>query len=518
MSKRRDIQWLHELAQSRNAKCLSIVYKNNRTKYRWLCKACNVEWSAIPLVKSGCPNCFGTPKKNIEWLHTVALKKEGKCLSTEYINSKTKYLWECSKGHQWEATAQSIDLNSTWCPHCAGNLPKNTDWLHRLAAINNGKCLSTNYVNSSTKYLWECAKGHQWQSSANAVQQTDWCLICSGKSLRNLDFLREVASRKNGRCLSTTYTNIHNKYLWECEKGHTWEADGGDVAYSGNWCSRCSYQQSKGEIDICSYIRSLGVQGVIERDRKAIKPFELDIYIPEKKLAIEYCGLHWHGEIIKGVAASKSHYNKFNKCREANIRLITIWSSEWDTRKEIIKAYLKNILGFFDGMKLSAQKCKIKAVHKNAALKFLESNHIQGFCSGRNIGLYYNDLLVAVLVYKVNKNGIEICRYAADINTHVRGGFSRLVSNLPKDKNIYTFSDNRLSNGNLYQKTGFVKEKEVKPSYWYFGKFSNGPLIHKFRLRRASKDDTSTEKERAMAQKLDRIWDCGLIKWVKPAF
>ena len=41
-------------------------------------------------------------KQNIESLQEFAENKSGKLISTEYINSDTKMLWECLEGHQWE--------------------------------------------------------------------------------------------------------------------------------------------------------------------------------------------------------------------------------------------------------------------------------------------------------------------------------------------------------------------------------------------------------------------------------
>jgi hypothetical protein len=55
-------------------------------------------------------------------------------------------------------------------------------------------------------------------------------------------------------------------------------------------------------------------------DRKTIKPLELDIWIPEYKLAFEYDGKHWH----------KEPNNKKVLCKNINIELIVI---EEDTRK-----------------------------------------------------------------------------------------------------------------------------------------------------------------------------------------
>ena len=45
----------------------------------------------------------------------------GLCLSTEYINSKTKMLWQCEKGHQWLAVWSHVNYSESWCPDCSGN-------------------------------------------------------------------------------------------------------------------------------------------------------------------------------------------------------------------------------------------------------------------------------------------------------------------------------------------------------------------------------------------------------------
>ena len=49
----------------------------------------------------------------------LAELKAGKCLSGEYTNERTKLLWECGKGHRWEALPLNI-MAGTWCPYCSG--------------------------------------------------------------------------------------------------------------------------------------------------------------------------------------------------------------------------------------------------------------------------------------------------------------------------------------------------------------------------------------------------------------
>lgn len=82
-------------------------------------------------------------------------------------------------------------------------------------------------------------------------------------------------------------------------------------------------------------IDKLDYQGTIKRnDRTIIKPKELDIYIPELKLAIEYNGIYWHS--IESGADKYVHRNKSVACRNLGIRLIHIFEFE-DLDEQIYK-------------------------------------------------------------------------------------------------------------------------------------------------------------------------------------
>ena len=48
----------------------------------------------------------------------IAKSRNGKCLSPIYKNARTKLLWECAEGHQWEAVPDSVKRGS-WCPKCS---------------------------------------------------------------------------------------------------------------------------------------------------------------------------------------------------------------------------------------------------------------------------------------------------------------------------------------------------------------------------------------------------------------
>ncbi|WP_127087665.1 zinc-ribbon domain-containing protein [Dulcicalothrix desertica] len=53
-------------------------------------------------------------------MHEIAANRNGKCLSSFYQGTKHKLLWECQKGHTWEATPESIFRAGTWCLTCIG--------------------------------------------------------------------------------------------------------------------------------------------------------------------------------------------------------------------------------------------------------------------------------------------------------------------------------------------------------------------------------------------------------------
>jgi len=55
-----------------------------------------------------CPTCVGKKKGTIEDMIIIANRQGGDCLSKIYTNYATKLLWECSKGHRWGATPNSI--------------------------------------------------------------------------------------------------------------------------------------------------------------------------------------------------------------------------------------------------------------------------------------------------------------------------------------------------------------------------------------------------------------------------
>lgn len=93
-----------------------------------------------------------------------------------------------------------------------------------------------------------------------------------------------------------------------------------------------------------------------------------------------------------------------------------------------------------------------------------------------------------------------------------------------KPDTVFTFADRRWTvdkDNNLYTKIGFKLECETRPNYsYYYMKDNKAERFHKFGFRKqilAKKYGfplTMTETEMVKELGYDRIWDCGLFKYV----
>lgn len=110
-------------------------------------------------------------------------------------------------------------------------------------------------------------------------------------------------------------------------------------------CRLCKVKQtsSKAEQEIADYISTFYDGELVRNDRSVLNGKELDLYYPEKKIAIEFNGDYWHDENHQ---SRDYHYNKYIYCRDLHVTLVSIFESDWNKRNEDIKEY---ILDLFSG-------------------------------------------------------------------------------------------------------------------------------------------------------------------------
>ena len=273
--------------------------------------------------------------------------------------------------------------------------------------------------------------------------------------------------------------------------------------------------KSQEEINLFNMITTL--TDVEQGNNNIIAPYQIDIYIPKHKLAIEYCGLYWHSEKYKD---KWYHKTKLDKCNQNNTRLLTIFEDEWLYKKYIVTSTIQYLLHMTTTPTLYARNTTIDIVNSIDRKRFLEKYHIQGDGIGSiTYGLYYENIIVAVTTYKENKNNYILNRFATSQN--VVGGFSKLLKHFRKNninKPIITFADLRWSNGNLYEKTGFKVDKILPPDYYYT---KGTKRYHKFNFRHKylykylpDYDSTLTEKENMDKSNYNKIWNCGYKRYI----
>lgn len=288
-------------------------------------------------------------------------------------------------------------------------------------------------------------------------------------------------------------------------------------------CYPRNIKKSKSESEIYEYVQSL-IPSAISSYRTHYHGKEIDIFIPELNLGIEFNGLYWHSEstLVSNGKSPTSDFEKQKYFFEQGIRIIQIFEDEWENKQLIVKSRLKCILGKISNV-IYARKCKIMEISSKQSSQFCNDNHLQG--SGRSnirLGLFYNERLVSVMTFTNNNisrklsNVWEINRFSSLLDIIVIGSADKLFKHFLKmidSEMVISYSDNRWSNGNLYRQLSFEKVGQESPNYWYI-KSNIIKRIHRYSLRKNKDDDQKlTEYENRLKQGYIRVWDCGHSKW-----
>jgi hypothetical protein len=280
-------------------------------------------------------------------------------------------------------------------------------------------------------------------------------------------------------------------------------------------------QRSKAEDEIITFLKENGINNIIANDREFLNGLEIDVMVPDCKLAIEYCGIIWHSFGTKFPSnddlekdGKNKHLNKFEKCKEKGVTLLTIFENEWILKKDIVKSMILNKIGK-SGNKIFARNCEFRIVDSKTARQFLDDNHIQGKCnSSESYGLYHNDVLVSLMCFgkrKITRGEVkyELLRFCNKIGYSVVGGASKLLKNSKVEKCI-SYCDLRYSNGNLYDKLGMKLLNQSKPNYYYTK--NNIDLFHRANFQKHKIIDSPTkltETEIMYDRGYRKIYDCG---------
>ena len=279
-----------------------------------------------------------------------------------------------------------------------------------------------------------------------------------------------------------------------------------------------SYNKSRGELEVKEFVQNLGFSCVSIKRTYNNKKYEIDCFIEEKKLGIEYCGEFWHSA-NNGMSKSY-HQDKQSWCEEQSITLMTIFEHEWINKQDIIKSMILNKLGL--STKIYARNTEARSIDSSEAKLFHKENHTNGYVnSSLNFGLYHKDELISVLSFAKSRFDktceYEITRFSTKKNHVVVGGFGKLFK-FSGINSVMTYADLRFGPGKVYQALGFKRISKTPPNYWYFKSenFESRMNFQKSMLKQRFPDLYSEEKtEFDIMKELGylKIYDCGSYKY-----
>ena len=291
--------------------------------------------------------------------------------------STKKVWWKCDKGpdHEWEAEIRKRVLLNNGCPFCSGKklsvtnsfvikYPELAKEFHPV--LNKDVDINKLFENSSKKVWWKCDKGpdHEWEVRVSMrVQKFTRCPFCSGKDVSDTnslevnapDIAKQFDIEKNFPKTPKDYaTGSNKKVWWKCDNpGHRgWKAPIAARMRQSIGCYICNQEEKfASESRLFDIVKEIYPELKIER---AIRPkwldgLEIDIYVPELQLAIEYQGRQ-HYEPIEFFGGEKAFKNrvrldekKRKLLKEKNIHLLE-WKYTIEMNKKRVKKEINKII------------------------------------------------------------------------------------------------------------------------------------------------------------------------------
>lgn len=360
---------------SKNDKLPQEYFSGSGLKVYWVCSKCDYGFKASiknRVTRFGaCSSCAGKVfRPGVNDVETKASHlskywdyvKNIEPMNNTWFTHRTECWWLCEKGH-------SFNRNPAWlskrfhCPECA-TIPRNAvliPGVNDVATLypelvstfsrNNEFDSRTAIASPNVKYLWVCDLGHEYLRSLRSHSSGAKCPYCTGLKLlpgfndfatRYPELLPEWDYERNTFKPDSISGGGSVRVWWKCIQGHSWETVVSNRTKNGAGCPSCVFHNSKHEVKILEVLQGLTESKILHSCWSVIPKYELDFYIPELGLAIEYNGEYWHSnkviESSRGMSARDYHLLKQSLCNDAGIKLAFVWDNDWKfQRKEVLK-------------------------------------------------------------------------------------------------------------------------------------------------------------------------------------
>ena len=313
------------------------------------------------------------------------------------------------------------------------------------------------------------------------------------------------------------FTNVTSHIPVKCLKcGFEFETVLDYVFHDNGKCPKCyPKNSSKNEIEIRNFIESIiPKEKLVFNDRRVLKGKELDLLIPEKKIAIEHDGIFYHSE--KRGVKKEYHINKTNDCLNKGIDLFHIFEDEWYNKKDLIK---NKILYKIDKFKLIYPGAfGIKEYHDVEVRDFIIKNDLYEYLdydlciTAYEMSATTIDELISLVTFKkIKNNNWEIRNFCviSDYNPKIILDIVKFFTEEYNVESIIVHTNKRFFDKDIFET--FIIVGETQPDYSYFKS-----------LKRITKKEMiilseNNSEEYSKINGWFKIWDCGnyIMKYKK---
>ena len=281
---------------------------------------------------------------------------------------------------------------------------------------------------------------------------------------------------------------------------------------------------SESEKELLEFIKE-NYNGIIKTNTVSlIAPYELDIYLPDLKLAFEYDGLYWHSDEYK---FREYHLMKTERCKELGIKLIHLTDNDWINKKEIVKSMILNYLHAYNKV-INVKDCIIKKVSRTISKKFINENNIEKYILSKvNYGLYRSNELISLMSFgykcKFKNPDIEVLRFCNKIYYNVVGAenklFCHFIKENPKINKIKIKYNKYYGIDNKIEKLNHLNDSKI--DYFWINR-DNILESMKYNKRKLIKSGwllpNETESDCMYRLGYNKFYDCGsmVFEWNRP--
>ena len=293
-------QILIKLLKAKNYELITEGEIKSTTRFVVRCPAHNYTWES----------CYGNFKyrdgkcifcrsrlPSIKEVDDFISSKNGVLLGSKVKNGITWYKIQCNihSDHTWDARWRYLTKRNSWCKFCSWDRQTiQHDEIKEEVEKRNGTLISENCSGSLSHFDVKCNKDNFiFSTTWSMITTGSWCPKCAKLVPHTYDEINTLVKERGGILLKFAKT-VREKLEIQCSCGNIFTPELSNFL-KGTWCTACS-KRKQTQTKLFNIIKDIFNNKEVKYDQRPFdwlrdkEKLELDIWIPQIKLAIEYDG------------------------------------------------------------------------------------------------------------------------------------------------------------------------------------------------------------------------------------